>query len=106
MDIYRPQTKLRKGYVFAPVCHSVHGGGCPGPGTGGVSAQGGCPGPGPGGAQAQGCVSHHALRQTPPSSADVYCCGRYASYLNAFLLFLSLLFAKLMTFNFTKYSYL
>ena len=23
---YRPQTKLRKGYVFTPVCHSVHGG--------------------------------------------------------------------------------
>ena len=21
---YRPQTKLRKGYVFTPVCHSVH----------------------------------------------------------------------------------
>ena len=28
---YRPQTKLRKGYVFTPVCHSVHreGGVCP-----------------------------------------------------------------------------
>ena len=23
---YRPQTKLRKGYVFTPVRHSVHGG--------------------------------------------------------------------------------
>ena len=24
---FRPQTKLRKGYVFTPVCHSVHRGG-------------------------------------------------------------------------------
>ena len=23
---YRPQTKLRGGSVFTPVCHSVHGG--------------------------------------------------------------------------------
>ena len=30
------------------------------------------------------CISQHALRQTPP--ADGYCCGRYASYWNAFLL--------------------
>ena len=27
---YRPQTKLRKGYFFTPVCHCVHGmGACP-----------------------------------------------------------------------------
>ena len=32
------------------------------------------------------CVSQHALRQTPPPLlADGYCCGRYASYWNAFL---------------------
>ena len=36
------------------------------------------------GVQAQGCVSQHALRQTPP--ADGYCCRRYTSYWNAFLL--------------------
>ena len=30
-----------------------------------------------------GCVSQHALRQTPP---DGYCCRRYTSYWNAFLL--------------------
>ena len=30
-------------------------------------------------------VSQHALRQMPPSPADGYCCGRYASYWNAFL---------------------
>ena len=67
-----------EGYVFTPVCHSVHrwgvqakaqggllGGGCPGPGpVGGCPGPGpvgGCPGPGPG-----GCVLQHALRQTPP----------------------------------------
>ena len=40
-----------------------------------------------GGVQAHtegGGVSQHALRQTPP--ADGYCCRRYASYWNAFLL--------------------
>ena len=26
MSFYRPQTKLRKGNVFTPVCHSVHRG--------------------------------------------------------------------------------
>ena len=26
LNFYRPQTKLRKGYVFTPVCHSVHKG--------------------------------------------------------------------------------
>ena len=31
-----------------------------------------------------GLVSQHALRQTP--GRDGYCCGRYASYWNAFLL--------------------
>ena len=28
LTFYRPQTKLRKGYVFTSVCHSVHWGGC------------------------------------------------------------------------------
>ena len=32
-----------------------------------------------------GGVSEHALRQTPLPTADGYCCGRYASYWNAFL---------------------
>ena len=36
-----------------------------------------------------GCVSQHALTQTPPP--DGYCCGRYASYWNAFLLCIKLL---------------
>ena len=62
--------------VHAPIPKGEVGGSC-----GGV-----CPGPHLGGAQAWGGVSQHALRQTPP--ADGYCCGRYASYWNAFLLFM------------------
>ena len=66
------------------VCLST-GWGCPGKGPGG------CPGPGLGVVvstprpEGQG-VFQHALRQTPPPPADGYCCGRYASYWNAFLL--------------------
>ena len=43
-------------------------------------------GSGQGGLQAHswGGVSQHALRQTP--QANGYCCGRYASYWNVFLL--------------------
>ena len=48
-NFYRPQTKLLKGYVFIPVCHSVQRR------LGGVQVQ------------AQGGVSQHALRQTIPS---------------------------------------
>ena len=33
-----------------------------------------------------GVVSQHALRQRPPPGRDGHCCGRYASYWNAFLL--------------------
>ena len=41
--------------------------------------EGWCPGPGSGGVEAQawGCVSQHALRQTPPSPADGYCCSTH-----------------------------
>ena len=71
------------------------GGGSPGPYPGGrlrglaraglqAHTRGEVERSGPGlGVQAQGGVSQHALRQTPP--ADGYCCGRYASYWNAFL---------------------
>ena len=77
---YRPQTKLRKGNVFTSVCQEF----CP-QGAGGCLPGGGCPGPGSG-----VCVSQYALRQTPPPlPADGYCCGRYASYWNAFLLLFS-----------------
>ena len=63
--------------------------GSPGPHQGGLQAQtqevssptpGGSPGPHQGGSQ-------HALRQNPPPPTVGYCCGRYASYWNAFLLF-------------------
>ena len=79
-------------------CLSVHGGvypsmpcslaghmtsrGCLGFGLGGcgqAKAWGVCPGPG------LGDVSQDALRQTHTPQADSYCCGRYASYWNAFL---------------------
>ena len=58
-----------EGYVFAPVCHSVHRGGVQAKAQGGLlrgvsrprPSGGGCPGPGPG-----GCVLQRALRQTPP----------------------------------------
>ena len=87
--IYRPQTKLRDGYVFTGVCDSVHRGGgipaCVAGLQGGVSqhtlqvsrptpkggedlrglAGGMSPGPHPGG----GGVSQHALRQTPQLTA-------------------------------------
>ena len=95
---YRPQTKFAKVmFLHLSVSHSVHG---EGPGRGGAwlggSAPGGClvqgvPGlgdawsggclvsgggvPGPGGCLVRGGV------ETPP---DGYCCGRYASYWNAF----------------------
>ena len=55
------------------VSRPTPGGGVEGSGLGGVSR------PTLGGLQ-------HALRQTPPPPADGYCCGRYASYWNAFLL--------------------
>ena len=74
-----PTTKSGQGYIFTGVCDSVHGGG--------VLSQ-----------HALQVVSQHALHGsvcswgvvcswggclvTPP---DVYCCGRYASYWNAFL---------------------
>ena len=63
LDIYRPQTKLRKGNVFTPVCQSF-------------CSQGGvCP-----------SVCWDTLPPTShPPPADGYCCGRYASYWNAFL---------------------
>ena len=55
---YRPQRSC-EGYVFTRVCHSVRGGVC-------LSAWWDTP-----------------QEQTPPR--DGHCCGRYASYWNAFL---------------------
>ena len=73
LNNYRPQTKLRKGYVFTPVCHSVHRGG------------GICPS----GFWNTPPWADTPLAKHPPGgdpAADGYCCGRYASYWNAFLL--------------------
>ena len=81
-DFYRPETKLRKGYVFTPVCHSVHRGGClPQCMLGYTPPQ-------------EADTPQEA--ETPPGSrhtpreADGYCCGRYASYWNAFLFLVDL----------------
>ena len=70
---YRPQTKFegRKGNVFTGVCDSVNRGGAWSRGS--LVPEGGwCLIPGRG------------LVETPP---DGYCCGRYASYWNAFLFY-------------------
>ena len=71
INIYRPQTKLRKGNVFTSVCQEF----CP--------QEGGLP--------------QYMLGYTPPLGgrppfpppADGYSSGRYASYWNAFLLDMS-----------------
>ena len=59
--------------MFTPVYHSVHGGG-------GGSGPEGVPGPGGG-----GCLVPSGVPGGDPP--DGYCCGRYASYWNAFLFF-------------------
>ena len=99
MLYYRPQRSC-EGYDFTGVCHSVHRGGYPSMhcrwypsmpcsrgcaipaclAAGGVPAPGGCLLPGgacSGGSAPRGCGD--------PLEADGYCCGRYASYWNAFL---------------------
>ena len=102
-NYYRPQTKLREGNVFTGVCDSVHGMGVPSCSQGGVCSWGGawsqgvcscgggcllwegvcswgvCSRGGPGGCLPPG----GCLVETP----DGHCCGRYASYWNAFLFF-------------------
>ena len=74
---YRPQTKLREGYVFTGVCDSVHRWGWV-PGPRGCLIRGGC-------AWFWGGMwvwSGGCLVETLP---DGYCCGRYQSHWNAFL---------------------
>ena len=85
---YRPQTKFAKiMFLHLSVSHSVNRwGGCLAPGPGGRLGVWPVSSPRPGGAGPGGCLSQHALRETPPPPADGYCCGRYASYWNAFLL--------------------
>ena len=107
-------NEVCEGYVFTPVILSTGGGGVSRPRPRGCLPRGvsrprprkclpggGVSRPRPGGFQAQGvsrprpggCVSQHALRQTPPP-ADGYCCGRYASYWNAFLLLIQLFIVR------------
>ena len=57
------KRSLGQGNIFTPVCHSVHRGICLGPGG-------------------WGCLLPGVPGGDPP---DGYCCGRYASYWNAFL---------------------
>ena len=75
---YHPQRSC-EGYVFTGICLSTGG-------PLGGSAPGG-PGPGGGGAWSGG-VGIPACTEADPPGKDGYCCGRYASYWNAFLLVL------------------
>ena len=85
---YRPQRSC-EGYVFIRVCDSVYrGGAIPACIAGGIpaclAAGGVCSrGSAPGGACSGGVCSGGC--GDPPPKADGYCCGRYASYWNAFL---------------------
>ena len=72
----RPQTELQKGYVFTPVCHSVHRGWVSAP----VHAVIHTPFPQ---ADTPPWAHPHLADTRPP---DGYCSRRYASYWNAFLL--------------------
>ena len=80
------QTKLQKGNVFMPVCHSVHRWGrCTPPGR--HPLPGIPPPPPPLGRHPRGQTS--LLGRHPPP--DGHCSKRYASYWNAFLFSLDLL---------------
>ena len=92
---YRLQRSC-EGYVFTPVCHSVHRRGClpqhmlgyhlPGAGT--PLGPGTSPKQGPGIPPGPGTLKQvPPLEQVPPPSRsrDGYCCGWNASYWNAFL---------------------
>ena len=92
------KRSLGQGNIFTPVCHSVHGGGMLSQHAlqmvsqhalqeGGVPGLGGS---GPGGVCSRGCVpglggsaARGGAWLNPPP--DDHCCGRYASYWNAFL---------------------
>ena len=83
-----------QGNIFAPVCHSVHRLRVPGPGGClilGVSALGGAWSQG-GAWFRGGCLVLGGAWWRPPW--DGYCCGRYASYWNAFLFFFCFLAVK------------
>ena len=94
---YRPQTKLRKGNVFTPVCQSFCSQGVSASVHAGIHPRADGPGqtsPGQTPPHAQ-CMLGYT--HTPPSLPSAcwdrhgYCCRRFASYWNAFLLKKSLL---------------
>ena len=95
---YRPQTKLREGYVFTPVCHSVHRDGWVYVSKGecvsrSVCVQGSAHLQDP---EADAPQTHRqtlpAQRQThPPPVRGGHWSGRCASYWNAFLFILCVL---------------
>ena len=75
---------LGQGYIFTAVCDSVNRGVPP---PGGCLLLGGSASSW-GGASSRGSASSRGGCWRPPR--DGYCCGRYASYWNAFLFYLSL----------------
>ena len=93
MSFLPPANEVCEGYVFTRVCHSVHEGWCLLP-EGGACSGGGClllPGgrrssprevPAPWGGRVPALVRGGVFCCMPPP--DGYCCGRYASYWNAF----------------------
>ena len=108
-NFYRPQRSC-EGYVFTPICLSTGGGGLPQCMLGYHPLGAGTP-PGPGthpGDQAPPWTRHPPRPGTPrsrhprpggtrhpppgpgtpPTPADGYCCGRYASYWNAFFFYI------------------
>ena len=98
---YRPQRSCQ-GYVFTPVCHSVHRGsvcalvhaGIPPPPGKHTPSPGGTPPEAhpPPGKHTHLAGKHPLEAHTPPPGGplpgDGYRCGRYASYWNAFLFIL------------------
>ena len=86
-NLLPPATKLGQGYIFTGVCDSVHRGGvC----SGGGRLPGGCLLQG-GGLLPKGClllgsgVCSQGVCLVETAPRDGHCCGRYASYWNAFL---------------------
>ena len=120
-DFITAATKLRQGNIFTPVCFCSRGGECLGPGRRLGGLAGGVSGPRPKGevggsgrgvsrptARVGWGVSKHALRQTPPPPEDGYCCGRYASYWNAFFIINEIEFMakiKINWFSISKYLF-
>ena len=88
-----PTTKLGQSNIFIGICDSVQKGVGVRSGGGVVCLVWGVPGPGRGVSGLRGCAWSRGVPAPrgvwrPPR--DGYCCGRYASYWNAFLFYLFL----------------